>query len=126
VRAFENGGYTEADLSKSMQCRALQGFRQIGLSIVTANSKAEPNRMDQRLFHFAVSPKGTDQLEAFIADIETQLIETALDEDTNNEYKPKTRAKEIRDIAKQVSKQDHTIVPTDKTSCKLTITSRKC
>jgi hypothetical protein len=60
------------------------------------------------------APKGTDQLEAFIADMETQLIETALNE--NNKYKPNARAKEIRDIAKQMSEQDHIIVPTDKTN----------
>jgi hypothetical protein len=46
--------------------------------------------------------------------METQLIETVLDE--NSKYKPNARAKEIRDIAKQVSEQDHIIVPKDKTN----------
>jgi hypothetical protein len=49
-------------------------------------------------------------LETFIADMDTQLIELALDE--NNKYKPNERAREIRDIAKKVSDQDHIIVPT--------------
>jgi hypothetical protein len=58
--------------------------------------------------------KGTDQLEACITDMETQLIQLALYENNNNKYKPNSRAKEIRDIAKQVSEQDCIIVPTDK------------
>jgi hypothetical protein len=64
------------------------------------------------------APKGTDQLEAFIADMETQLIQMTLD--INNKYKPNARAKEIRDIIaklQQVSEhQDHIIVPTNKTN----------
>jgi hypothetical protein len=60
------------------------------------------------------APKGSDQLESFIPDMEEHLIELALD--PNNKYKPNERAKEIRDIAKQVSNQDHIIVPTDKTN----------
>jgi hypothetical protein len=60
------------------------------------------------------APKGSDQLESFISDMEEHLIELALD--PNNKYKPNERAKEIRDIAKQVSDQDHIIVPTDKTN----------
>jgi hypothetical protein len=47
--------------------------------------------------------------------METQLIQMALHND--NRYKPNARAKEIRDIGKQVSDQDHSIiVPTDKTN----------
>jgi hypothetical protein len=46
--------------------------------------------------------------------MEEHLIELALD--PNIKYKPNERAKESRDIAKQVSDQDHIIVPTDKTN----------
>jgi hypothetical protein len=60
------------------------------------------------------APKGSDQLESFISDMEEHLIELALD--PNNKYKPNERAKEIQDIAKQVSDQYHFIVPTDKTN----------
>jgi hypothetical protein len=60
------------------------------------------------------APKGTDKLESFITDMETALIDLALDD--KNTYRPNARSQEIRDLANPVAESNNLIIPAYKTN----------
>jgi hypothetical protein len=70
----------------------------------------------------------SDSLEAFVSDVEMAMRSPALEKD--NDYKPNARAKEIKEVATEVSENDQVIIPADKTNslllCQQTNTNRKC
>ena len=68
----------------------------------------------------SMAPRGSDELEAFLKDVERELISQVLDEG-RFKYKEDKRSKDVKRVRKLLAQTDLVAIPTDKTNSYRTV-----